>query len=96
MEWFWLICAAVLGGVGNGLAGISAATVLVPVLIVLCPTFSGDAGAFQATALALTCDILSSAVTAAVYARHGNIELRRGWVMLVCVWTMSIAGSIVA
>ena len=96
MEWFWLIFAAVLGGIGNGLAGISAATVLVPVLIVLCPTFSGEAGAFQATTLALTCDILSSAVTAAVYIRHGNIDLRRGWVMLVCVWATGIAGSIAA
>ena len=96
MEWVWLIAAAVLGGVGNGLAGISAATVLVPVLIVLCPTFGGDSGAFQATTLALTCDILSSAVTAAVYVRHGNIDLKRGWIMLVCVWAMSIAGSVVA
>ena len=96
MEWFWLIFAALLGGVGNGLAGISAATVLVPVLIVMCPAFSGEAGAFQATTLALTCDILSSAVTAAVYVRHGNIDLKRGWIMLVCVWSMSVAGSIVA
>ena len=96
MEWVWLIAAAVLGGVGNGLAGISAATVLVPVLIVLCPTFGGDSGAFQATTLALTCDILSSAVTAAVYVRHGNIDLRRGWLMLACVWAMSVAGSVVA
>ena len=96
VEWFWLLLAALLGGIGNGLAGISAATVLVPIIIVLCPTFTGEAGAFQATTLALTCDILSSAVTSAVYMRHGNIDLRRGWIMLVCVWGASIAGSIAA
>ena len=96
MEWVLLIVASIIGGIGNGLAGISAATVLVPVLIVLCPTFSGEAGAFQATTLALTCHILSSAVTAAVYMRHGNIDLARGKVMLGCVWAASIAGSVVA
>ena len=95
-EWIVLIAASAIGGMGNGLAGISAATVLVPVLIVLCPTFGGENGAYMATTLALTCDILSSAVTSAIYARHGNIDLGRGRIMLVCVWSASIAGSIAA
>ena len=53
MEWFWYIIAALGAGVGTGLVGLSAATVMVPILIVLCPSFAGETGAYQATAVAL-------------------------------------------
>ena len=85
MEYFWYILAALAAGLGTGLAGLSAATVMVPILIVLCPSFAGETGAYHATAIALASDILSSAVTTAIYIRHKNIDLRRGWLMLVCV-----------
>ena len=45
MEWFWYIIASIGAGVGTGLAGLSAATV-VPMLIVLCPSFAGETGAY--------------------------------------------------
>ena len=45
-EIFWYITAALLAGVGTGLVGLSAATVMVPILIVLCPSFSGETGAY--------------------------------------------------
>lgn len=93
MEWFWIIIAALGAGIGTGLAGLSAATVMVPILIVLCPSFTGERGAYQATAIALASDILGSALTTWTYARHKNIDLRRGWVMLVCILSMCIAGS---
>ncbi len=96
MEWFWYIVASLGAGIGTGLAGLSAATVMVPVLIVLCPSFSGETGAYQATAIALASDILGSAVTTWTYARHKNIDLRRGWIMLVCILTMCTVGSYVA
>ena len=35
MEIFWHIIASIGAGVGTGLAGLSAATVMVPILIVL-------------------------------------------------------------
>ena len=35
VEYFWSIVAALGAGVGTGLAGLSAATVMVPILIVL-------------------------------------------------------------
>jgi len=78
VELFWIITAALGAGIGTGLAGLSAATVMVPILIVLCPSFSGETGAYQATAIALASDILGSAVTAWTYAKHKNIDLRRG------------------
>jgi len=83
MEWIWYIIAALGAGIGTGLAGLSAATVMVPILIVLCPSFAGETGAYQATAIALASDILGSAVTTCTYAKHGNIDLKRGWIMLL-------------
>ena len=41
-------------------------------------------------------DILGSAVTATTYAAHKNIDLRRGWIMLACILTMSTVGSYAA
>ena len=64
-EFLWYTAAAALAGVGTGLVGLSAATVMVPVLIVLCPSFAGETGTYQATAIALASDILGSAVTTA-------------------------------
>ncbi len=96
MEYFWYIVAALGAGIGTGLAGLSAATVMVPILIVLCPSFSGETGAYQATAIALASDILGSAVTAWTYAKHKNIDLKRGWIMLVCILAMCTVGSYVA
>ena len=96
MEWVWYIIAALGAGIGTGLAGLSAATVMVPILIVLCPSFAGENGAYQATAIALASDILGSAVTTWTYAKHRNIDLRRGWVMLACILAMCTVGSYVA
>lgn len=81
---------------GTGLAGLSAATVMVPVLLVLCPSFSGDTGAYQATAIALASDILGSAVTTAIYIRHKNIDIRHGWIMMACIVSMCVLGSAAA
>ncbi len=96
MEWFWVTAASLGAGIGTGLAGLSAATVMVPILIVLCPSFSGETGAYQATAIALASDILGSAVTAYTYAKHKNIDLKRGWIMLVCILAMCTVGSYAA
>ena len=46
MEYVWYIIAALGAGIGTGLAGLSAATVMVPILIVLCPSFQGPTGAY--------------------------------------------------
>ncbi len=95
-EYIWYIIAALGAGIGTGLAGLSAATVMVPILIVLCPSFGGEYGAYQATAVALASDILGSAVTAAVYAGNKRIDLKHGWVMMACIITLSTVGSYVA
>ena len=96
MEWFWFILASIGAGIGTGLAGLSAATVMVPMLIVLCPSFSGETGAYQATAVALASDILGSAVTTYTYAKNKNIDLKRGWLIMTCILVMCTVGSYVA
>ena len=94
LEILWYVIAALGAGIGTGLAGLSAATVMVPILIVLCPSFAGETGAYQATAIALASDILGSAVTAYTYGKNKNIDLRRGWIMLVCILTMCMVSVI--
>lgn len=96
MEYLYLFIASLLAGIGTGLAGLSAATVMVPILIVFCPSFSGPTGVYQATAIALLSDILASAFTSYIYIRNKNIDLRRGSIMLVCILAMSTLGSYVA
>ena len=96
MELFLCALAALAAGVGTGLAGLSAATIMVPVMIVLCPSFAGETGAYHATAIALASDILGSAFTSAIYIKHRNIDLKRGGIMLACIIGMCIVGSIAA
>ena len=96
MEYLWYVIAAAAAGIGTGLAGLSAATVMVPILIVLCPGFHWETGAYQATAIALASDILGSAVTTYTYIQHKNIDLKRGWIMLVCILSMCTVGSYAA
>jgi len=95
-EYFVVTLAAVLAGIGTGLVGLSAATAMVPLLIVLCPTFGGEHGAYMATAIALASDILGSAVTTAVYARNKKIDLKHGWLIASCIIGMCTVGSIAA
>lgn len=96
MEYLIVGIASILAGIGTGLVGLSAATAMVPLLIVLCPTFQGEHGAYAATAIALASDILGSAVTTGVYAKNKRIDLKHGWIMLVNIITMCTIGSIAA
>lgn len=95
-EYIVVTVAAILAGVGTGLVGLSAATAMVPLLIVLCPTFSGEHGAYMATAIALASDILGSAVTTGVYAKNKKIDLKHGWLIATCIIGMCTVGSIAA
>ena len=95
-EYLIVILAASLAGIGTGLVGLSAATAMVPLLIVLCPTFGGEHGAYMATAIALASDVLGSAVTAGVYAKNKKIDLKHGWLMLTCIIAMCTIGSAAA
>ena len=96
MEYLVIAIAALLAGVSTGLVGLSAATVMVPLLVTFCPTFQGEHGAFMAIAIALASDVLGSAITTATYAKNKNIDLKRGWVLIVSIISMCAVGSVVA
>lgn len=95
-EYVVVAIAAMLAGVGTGLVGLSAATAMVPLMIVLCPTFGGEHGAYMATAIALASDVLGSAVTTAVYAKNKKIDLKHGWLIAACIIGTCTVGSIAA
>lgn len=95
-EYVVVAIAAMLAGVGTGLVGLSAATAMVPLMIVLCPAFGGEHGAYMATSIALASDVLGSAVTTAVYAKNKKIDLKHGWLIAACIIGTCTVGSIAA
>lgn len=88
-----IVCAlAGLGaGLGTGFAGISAATVISPMLSTLL-----GIPAYQAICIALASDVLASAASARTYAKNKNIDVANGFVMLISVLIMTMVGSLVA
>lgn len=88
---FICIVAGLGAGVGTGLAGLSAAAVISPMLI----TFLGFP-AYQAVGIALASDVLASAISAYTYGRHKNLDVKNGLVMLASVLLFTLVGSLAA
>lgn len=78
-------------GLGTGFAGMSAATVIGPMLL----TFLGIP-AYQAVAVGLASDVLASAVSSYTYKKNNNLDVRNGLIMMVCVLAFTAVGSLVA
>lgn len=78
-------------GIGTGLAGLSAAAVISPMLI----TFLGF-DPYEAVGIALASDVLASSISAYTYHKHGNLDIRHGLVMLISVLIFTMIGSYVA
>ncbi len=85
-----LVCiiAGLGAGVGTGLAGLSAAAVISPMLI----TFLGFP-AYEAVGIALASDVLASAASAATYGKNKNLDVKNGLVMLCAVLAFTVVGS---
>ena len=85
-----LICliAGVGAGFGTGLAGLSAAAVISPMLI----TFLG-VNPYEAVGIALASDVLASAASAYTYGKNKNIDIKNGVVMLISVLVFTLIGS---
>ncbi len=88
-----LVCfvAGMGAGLGTGLAGLSAAAVISPMLI----TFL-DVPAYSAIGIALASDVLASAVSAYTYGKKRNIDIKNGAVMLGSVLVFTLVGSLVS
>lgn len=85
------IFAGLGAGLGTGLAGLSAAAVISPMLI----TFL-DMSAYQAIGIALASDVLASAVSAYTYKKNKNIDMKHGLIMLISVLVFTLIGSVVS
>lgn len=85
------IIAGLGAGVGTGLAGLSAAAIISPMLI----TFL-DFKAYEAVGIALASDVLASAVSAYTYGKNKNLDIKNGLVMLGSVLLFTMVGSFVA
>ena len=67
-------------GLGTGFAGMSAAAVISPMLI----TFL-DIDPYMAVGIALSSDVLASAVSAYTYGKNKNLDVKNGLIMMVTV-----------
>lgn len=75
-------------GLGTGFAGMSAAAVISPMLI----TFL-DMDAYMAVGIALSSDVLASALSAYTYHQHGNLDIKHGIIMMISVLLFTVVGS---
>ena len=78
-------------GLGTGFAGMSAAAVISPMLI----TFLGM-DPYMAVGIALSSDVLASAISAYTYAKNKNIDIKNGLIMMGSVLVFTVVGSYVS
>ena len=78
-------------GLGTGFAGMSAAAVISPILI----TFLGI-DPYIAVGIALSSDVLASAVSAYTYGKNKNLDIKNGLIMMVTVLIFTIVGSYIS
>lgn len=78
-------------GLGTGFAGMSAAAVISPMLI----TFLGM-DPYLAVGIALSSDVLASAVSAYTYGKNKNLDVKNGMIMMVSVLLFTVVGSYVS
>lgn len=82
------IIAGLGAGIGTGLAGLSAAAVISPMLIAFC-----GFDAYQAVGIALASDVLASAASAYTYGKNKNLDIKNGLIMLAAVLCFTLIGS---
>ena len=78
-------------GLGTGFAGMSAAAVISPMLI----TFLGM-DPYMAVGIALSSDVLASAVSAYTYPKNKNLDIKNGLIMMLSVLLFTVVGSYIA
>ena len=78
-------------GLGTGFAGMSAAAVITPMLV----TFLGM-DPYRAVGIALSSDVLASAVSAYTYGKNKNLDIRNGIIMMISVLTFTVVGSYIS
>ncbi|MFI3312895.1 MAG: sulfite exporter TauE/SafE family protein [Eubacteriales bacterium] len=88
---FIAFVAGIGAGLGTGLAGMSAAVVVSPMLI----TFLG-VDPYIAIGVALASDVLASAVSAYTYGKNKHLDIKNGMAMMIPVLIFTLLGSILS
>lgn len=95
MQWIITLLVTFFAGMGAGLgtgfAGMSAAAVISPMLI----TFL-HMDPYMAVGIALSSDVLASAVSAYTYHKNNNLDIKNGLIMMASVLTFTVVGSYIA
>ena len=78
-------------GLGTGFAGMSAAAVITPMLV----TFL-KMDPYMAVGIALSSDVLASAISAYTYGKNKNLDIKNGLIMMFTVLTFTVVGSYVS
>ena len=78
-------------GLGTGFAGMSAAAVISPMLISFL-----HMDPYMAVGIALSSDVLASAVSAYTYGKNKNLDIRNGLIMMFSVLAFTVIGSYIA
>ncbi len=78
-------------GLGTGFAGMSVAAVISPMLI----TFL-NMDPYMAVGIALSSDVLASAVSAYTYKKNGNLDVKNGVIMMITVLIFTVVGSYIS
>ena len=95
MNWLIIILVTFFAGMGAGLgtgfAGMSAAAVISPMLI----TFL-HMDPYMAVGIALSSDVLASAVSAYTYGKNKNLDIKNGIIMMCSVLVFTVVGSFIA
>lgn len=88
MMYIVYILSGLAGGVLTGMAGLTAAMVLTPILCGVC----GWSG-YDAVTLSLIANVPSAMVTCYTFYKNGNIEMKRGMPVAVVSFAGAIVGS---
>ena len=78
-------------GLGTGFAGMSAAAVISPMLITFLHMYP-----YMAVGIALSSDVLASAVSAYTYGKNKNLDIKNGVIMMCSVLAFTVVGSFIA
>ena len=94
-EILWVVLitffAGMGAGLGTGFAGMSAAAVISPMLI----TFL-HMDPYMAVGIALSSDVLASAISAYTYGRNKNLDIKNGLIMMASVLVFTVVGSYIS
>lgn len=78
-------------GLGTGFAGMSAAAVISPMLIAFLKM-----DPYMAVGIALSSDVLASAISAYTYGKNKNLDIKNGLLMMASVLIFTVVGSYTA